>query len=204
MPLSSRFSSSTPVPGKRLPAGERCAAAPAPALQAGPSPSTAQLLPRAPSVRFPKPRVGRACLGTGDLSILAPPGPALAPAPTWPPVLRRCSRPQTRRRLQLLHRTPRPQFSPGVGEGERGGPGGSANQRLSGREKGWWREEAAARDRKRGLLQQKGAAILWPAGLAGEGRVLDPGDRAGVAQGTLAASQSPAKTAPLLSFNPFL
>ena len=126
------------------------------------------------------------------------PGPALAPAPTWPPVLRRCSRPQTRRRLQLLHRTPRPQFSPGVGEGERGGPGGSANQRLSGREKGWWREEAAARDRKRGLLQQKGAAILWPAGLAWEGRVLDPGDRAGVAQGTLAASQSPAKTAPLL------
>lgn len=36
--------------------------------------------------------------------------------------------------------------------------------------------------RKRGLLQQKGAAILWPSGLVWDGRALDSGDRAGVAQ----------------------
>ena len=32
------------------------------------------------------------------------------------------------------------------GRGGAGGPGGSANQRLSGSEKGWWREEEAVRD----------------------------------------------------------
>ena len=95
LPPSSRFSSSTPVPGKRLPAGERCAAAPAPALQAGPSPSTAQLLPRAPSVRFPKPRVGRACLSARDLSI---PAPRVPPWLQLPPGLRSSAAAAARRR----------------------------------------------------------------------------------------------------------
>ena len=83
---SSRFSSSTPAPGERSPAGESFAAAPglqqlrpapAPAWQAGPS-STERLLHRAPSDRFPKPRIGRACLSARRPAI---------PAPRVPPCL---------------------------------------------------------------------------------------------------------------------
>lgn len=45
--------------------------APAPAWQAAPSSSTERLLPRAPSDRFPKPRIGRACLGARGPTIPA-------------------------------------------------------------------------------------------------------------------------------------
>ena len=84
--------------------------------------------------------------------------------------------------------------------GGRGGAGGgSANQRLSGSEKGWWREEEAVRDgRERGdfcskrgppscgRLAWSGRAGLWTLEI-GLGSLR-----------TLAASQSSATTTPLL------
>lgn len=75
------------------------------AWEADPSPSTAELPAGAPPNLFPKPRVGRASPSA--------PGAALAPAPTWAPVLCCCSLPRTHRRLQLQHPAGARSFHPG-------------------------------------------------------------------------------------------
>lgn len=133
------------------------------------------------------------------------PGPALAPAPTWAPVLRsrRCSLARTLRRLQLQHPAGARSFHRGWEWGSGEGPTLGQSELEwggGGSEEGGKREEEVAcyRCRRVASLPPKGDLTLWLASQASDERVQDPGDQGGAASGTRGASQNPETTAPLL------